>query len=70
MPENMSAPSDPLKGLCKQAELYCSAVLVTFVAYVVPADKMKSLLSHWGKDGKGPAAETDILAILITRRCY
>lgn len=65
MPENMSAPSDLLKGLCKQAELFCSAVLVTFAAYVVPADKIKSLLSRWGKDGRGPAAETDVLAVLI-----
>lgn len=65
MSENMSTPSDPPKSLCKQAGLYCITVLVTIVAYVVPTDKLKSLLSHGGKDTVGPAAQNDVLAVLI-----
>lgn len=65
MSENMSTPNDPPKRLCKQAGLYCNAVLVTIVAYVMPTDKMKSLLSHGGKDGRGPAAQRGVLAVLI-----
>lgn len=63
--ETMSGPNDPPMSFCKQAGLHCSAVLVAIVPYVVPTDKMKSHLSQGGKDGRGPAAQRGVLAVLI-----
>lgn len=38
---------------------------MAIVPYVVPTDKMKSHLSQGGKDGRGPAAQRGVLAVLI-----